>query len=269
MGAKRSEVNRYKQVPMWLSYVSGGGTAHEARQLVTNNRCCQISASPMTNLSNLCHLSHKTASKPHLLNLQQLLSWSLAMKFLVIIHHSVFVSRSSHTPKLSRVERKKHITSPQWHFRHFQMLCAQLSPSCECGPNTELRASRHTHTHNSCTHQWDRNVLGMVSRAWQGNTQQPCSRERTDGSRAESGAQPRYVSWIRCQEMSPNSSPRCKNTHGKYARTVQWPGNTLRIHTLASTQKCDALTPSTCNRGVCPGWSKPRQFSQGLLVPNY
>lgn len=71
----------------------------------------------------------------------------------------------------------------------------------------QIDADWKTHGHtNICTRHCDRNVLGVVSRAWQGNTRQPRFQEHTEGSKAESRTWPRYISQIGRQKISPNSS---------------------------------------------------------------
>lgn len=74
---------------MWLSLKE---TECEERQLVANNHCFPISVSPLENLSDLCHLSHKTVSQLHLLSSATELNFgSLTIKF---IHHSTFESKN-------------------------------------------------------------------------------------------------------------------------------------------------------------------------------
>lgn len=54
--------------------------------------------------------------------------------------------------------------------------------------DTDMHTRKHT---NIFTHHRDRNVLGVISRACQGNTRQPHFQEHTEGSKAESRAWPR------------------------------------------------------------------------------
>ncbi len=197
-----------------------------ASQLVTKNHCCQIPASHLTNLSDLCHLSHKTASKLHLLNS------TTAIELLVIIHHRIFASPNNHTSELCRAGKKDFIISLKRHFRYncFVFSSYKFEPKAALRNDMHRRTDtvKHTCKHtNICTRHWDRNALGVVSRAWQGNTRQPRFQEHTEGSKAESGAWPRYVSRIECQEISPNSFPQCKNIHMENMYRVQRPGNTL------------------------------------------
>lgn len=66
------------------------GTESKARKLVTNHHSCQISASPLTNLSDVCHLSHKSTSKLHLLDSAVSIEfWSSSSEFLLLLLLSI------------------------------------------------------------------------------------------------------------------------------------------------------------------------------------
>lgn len=192
--------------------MSPGNTEGEARQLVAKNHCCQIPASPLTNLSDLCHLSHKTASKLHLLNSATAIEFLNSSNEVACLYPSQYicVSKQPHNWTLQSREEKCYNATQKT-----QMLCVHQWQSYKLEPRAALRndmhrrtdTAGHTRKHtNIRTRHWHRDALGVVSRAWQGNTRQPRFQEHTEGSKAESGAWPRYVSRIECQEISPNSS---------------------------------------------------------------
>lgn len=68
------------------------GTESKARKLVTNHHSCQISVSPLTNLSDVCHLSHKSTSKLHLLDSAVSIEfWSSSSEFLLLLSIALYL----------------------------------------------------------------------------------------------------------------------------------------------------------------------------------
>lgn len=74
------------------------GTESKARKLVTNHHSCQISASPLTNLSDVCHLSHKSTSKLHLLDSAVSIEfWSSSSEFLLLLSIALYLCTQTTT----------------------------------------------------------------------------------------------------------------------------------------------------------------------------
>lgn len=165
----------------------------------------------LTNLSDLCHLSHKTATKLYLLNSAAVIEfWKSSNEVSCYPSQYICVPKQPHIQTFAETKDVQCVSKYSSQTHVLSTVLPELQSETKSGTfwgtpwadDAQKQAQTHTHTFAHMTEAemyWE--LSQGPGRATQGNYV-----SKNTQKVAKQRVEPSYVSQIRCQPISPNSS---------------------------------------------------------------